>query len=143
MKVTYSDPIQRVYATGAGQDQATLTTLAQNLTLVNTSNPMMLRESTLSDTDATSLDLLTQAADNALTARLAPIMQIQADYWCDDENTPDMGDMWPGELARLHLTDYPTLPDGVYTLRVMQMSGDNTSKIHLLFDVTPIPYYEA
>lgn len=142
VKVTYRGPVQRVYATGAGQDQATLTTLAQDLTLVSTSNPMALRESTLSDTDATNLDLLRKAAADALTARLAPIMQIQADYWCDDENTPDMGDMWPGDLVRLHLTDYPTLPDGVYTLRVMQMSGDATSKIHLLFDVAPIPYYE-
>lgn len=143
VKVTYGDPIQRVYATGAGQDQATLTTLAQNLTLVSNTHPMLLREATLSDTDAASLDLLRKAAANALTARLAPIMQIQADYWCDDDNTPDMGDMWPGELVQLHLTDYPTLPDDVYTLRVMEMSGDNTSKIHLLFDVTTIPYYEA
>lgn len=143
VKVTYSDPVQRVYATGAGQDKATLTAFAQNLTLVSTSNPMMLRESTISDTDATDVTLLQKTADNALTSRLAPIMQIQADYYCDDENTPDMGDMWPGELVQLHLTDYPTLPNGVYTLRVMQMSGDNSSKISLLFDITTIPYYEV
>lgn len=143
VKVTYGDPVQRVYATGAGQDKATLTTLSQNLTLVSTSRPMLLREATLSDTDAASLPLLQQAADNALTSRLAPIMQIQADYYCDDEDTPDMGQMWPGELVKLHLADYPTLPDGVYMLRVMRMSGDNSSKVSLLFDVTTIPYYEA
>lgn len=143
VKVTYSDPIQRVYATGAGQDKATLTALSQNLALVSTSSPMLLRETTMSDTDATNIDLLLKAADNALTSRLTPIMQIQADYYCDDENTPDMGDMWPGELVQLHLTDYPTLPNGVYTLRVMQMKGDSSSKISLLFDITTIPYYEV
>lgn len=142
VKATYNSPTQRVYATGAGQDQATLTTLAQNLTTLTTTTPMLLRESTLSDTDVTDLNLLKQKAQDSLDANRRSVIQLEGDYYCDDENTPDMGDLWPGELIQLHLADYPTLPDGVYTLRVMQMRGDASSKIHLLFDITTNPYEE-
>lgn len=142
VKATYNSPTQRVYATGAGQDQATLTTLAQNLTTLTTITPMLLRESTLSDTDVTDLNLLKQKAQDSLDANRRSVIQLEGDYYCDDENTPDMGNLWPGELIQLHLADYPTLPDGVYTLRVMQMRGDASSKIHLLFDITTNPYEE-
>ena len=34
---------------------------------------------------------------------------------------------------------FPDLPDGVYRLRIMRMSGDETGKVQVLFDICEDP----
>ena len=45
-----------------------------------------------------------------------------------------LGSFWPGETFRIAIEGYPDWPDDVYVMRLMQMSGDETSKVTLKFD---------
>ena len=40
---------------------------------------------------------------------------------------------------RLDIQGFPTLADGVYECRLMQMSGDQTDKVSLIFDAMDDP----
>ena len=38
-------------------------------------------------------------------------------------------------MTVLHVADYPSIPDGTYRVRLMEMSGDQTDAITLKWDV--------
>lgn len=141
VQVSYSQPYQRVYATGAGEDAATLTAYAENLSLVTGGPQYSLNEITISDTDTDKVDTLRKQAMNTLGSMYVPVMQMSGDFHMDDRDTPQLGRLWPGEVAQLTLKDYPDLPDGVYQMRIMELSGDESDKVHVVFDVMPVPYF--
>lgn len=58
MSVSYQQPVMRVYGTGSGQDKTTQTALAQDLSLTQGENGMILTEQAYSDSDAKTLGLL-------------------------------------------------------------------------------------
>lgn len=141
LKVTYQQPMQRVYATGSGQDAATLTAFAQDLTLVERSNPYMLMEAYYGDTDVDNVNLLRQHAQAQLSALSTPIMQMVGEYNLGDRHVPQLGEIWPGEIVQLALQGHPALPDGVYQQRIMEMSGDSANTVKIVFDVMTVPYF--
>lgn len=49
------------------------------------------------------------------------------------------GTFWPGEIFEVSITGFPDLPDGIYRQRLMKMSGDQTGKVTLLFDICEDP----
>ena len=144
LTVTRAAPVQRVYATGAGQDEATLTHLAENLELCQRRDPWPLMESTWSDTDTDNPQVLAAHAQATLQANSKPLMQLSGWFDANDAG-PDgrplhpLGSMWPGELVDLAVDGFPDLPDGVYRLRIMRMSGDETGKVQVLFDICEDP----
>lgn len=146
MKVSYALPVQRVYATGAGQDESVVTALAEDLTQVTSGqDPPILREAVYSDTDVTDQTLLKRKAQGVLDGCIRPLMQITGSIDADDTDQAGrplhpLGAFWPGERAVLHLTGFRSLPDDGYQLRLMEISGDQTSRVSLKFDVTPAPY---
>ena len=132
-------PAMRVYATGAGTDAATVTHLSDDLTTVQTRDPWPLRETTMSDTDADDRDLLATHADAMLDTNRKPLMQLSGVIHADDtgpDGTPmhPLGAIWPGELVEIAIDGYPSLPDGIYQARIMQMTGDETDRVALTFD---------
>lgn len=144
IKVSYALPYERVLGTGAGSDSTTTTAIAEDLSLVQlASNPYSLREYAFSDTNVEDANLLKQQANGVLSSLRTPYMQISGDYWLDDAGAPQLGTIWPGEVAQLSLYGYPDLPDGVYQMRIMEMSGDSSSRVHVLFDITPVPYFQG
>ena len=75
-----------------------------------------------------------------LDANRQPLMQISARVNaadCGGGTTPvhPLGSFWPGERFLLDIRDYPPLPDGRYETRLMQMSGDKSDTVNLVFDV--------
>ena len=133
-------PIQRVYASGAGTDRAQLTHLAQDLRLVEQIDPYPLWESTYSDSDADNIGLLQAHAQGVLAANRRPLMQISASVNTADcgggtDPVRPLGSFWPGERFVLDIHGYLPLPDGRYETRLMQMSGDKTDTVDLVFDV--------
>ena len=46
-----------------------------------------------------------------------------------------MGMVWPGDLIDIDIRDHPSLPDGIYTTRILRMEGDSTDKVSLTFSV--------
>ena len=141
LTVDHLGAVHRVYASGAGTDAAQITALAEDRTLLRAPGVNWpLRESTYSDSDTEDLAVLKAHAAGVLAANDRPLMQITASVHAADidrggaQSFP-IGDIWPGERVNLDIRDYPPLPDGVYRTRLMRMSGDNTNKIQLVFDV--------
>lgn len=142
--VDHIGPVMRVYASGAGTDKAQLTRLSEDLALCESDDPWPLREMTYSDSDTNKLDLLKSHADGMLAANRRPLMQLKGRINADDVDASGMflhplGSFWPGEVVEVALDGFPGLPDGVYRTRLMQMSGDETANVDLVFDVMEDP----
>lgn len=142
--VDHVGPVQRVYSSGAGMDKAQLTYLAEDLSLCETDDPWPLREMTYSDADTDKLGLIQSHARGVLAANRTPLMQLKGSIDADDRDASGaflhpLGSFWPGEVVEVALDGFPGLPDGVYRTRLMQMSGDETSTVNLIFDVMADP----
>lgn len=132
-------PYMRVYATGSGTGTGTLCALAEDLSMVDMEDPWPLRESVTSDSDARTWSLLDSAARGTLQANRRPLAQFSGTIDADDTDATGrplhpLGSFWPGEVFDVAVDGFPDWPDGVYPMRLMQMSGDETSKVTLKFD---------
>lgn len=139
VKIDRAAPFMRVYATGAGADSGTMCCQSEDLTLVNREDPYPLRETTTSSTDSKTYELLAATANGLLNANRVPLMQLSGDIDvndCDSTGLPlhPLGSFWPGEMFDIAIDGFPDLPDGVYPMRLMQMSGDETGKVTVKFD---------
>lgn len=146
IKVDRCAPVHRVYATGSGSDKATITAIGQDLTLVHSRDPWALLETVVSDTDAKDANTVQSTANSHLNANRVPLMQISGSIDAADTDPSGMplhplGSLWAGEHVDVAIDGFPDLPDGVYRLRLMRMSGDETSKVNVLFDVEEDPLY--
>lgn len=146
VSVDRAQPVQRVYGVGAGTGSGTLTFLAEDLTLVSQSDGWPLVEYTYQDSKAEEITVLRSGATGLLQANGRPLMQIKGEvnaYDMDASGMPlhALGSFWPGEMFDVSMQGFPDLPDGVYAMRLMQMSGDETGKVELTFDITTDPVY--
>lgn len=134
VKVEHATPSMRVYASGAGQDKAQLCHLAEDLSLVRQRDPWPLVEMAVGFTDDSSLSVLQSHARGRLQAESMPLAQVEGDVWLDDEHCPSLTEMWAGQRVDVQVRDHPGLADGTYEMRLMEMSGDMSPKVHLTFD---------
>lgn len=143
--VDRAQPVHRVYGVGAGTGSGTLTFLAQDLALVTRSDPWPLMESTYQDSKAEEIGVLRSGATAVLHANSRPLMQVKGEINAFDVSggmpLHALGSFWPGEMFDVSIQGFPDLPDGVYSMRLMQMSGDETGKVELTFDITTDPVY--
>lgn len=140
VKVAHTAPTMRVYASGAGSDKAQLGYLAQDLALVTRRDPWPLVEETASYTDDATLTLLRSHATARLRAGARPLAQVTGTIWLDDPHTPTLTTIWPGQVVDLAIEGHMGLPDGTYRLRVMELSGDQSSKVDVTFDPITDPW---
>ena len=146
VSVDRAQPVQRVYGVGAGTGSGTLTYLAEDLTLVSQTDPWPLVEYTYQDSKAEEITVLRSGATGLLQANGRPLMQVKGEINAFDMDASGMplhalGSFWPGEMFDVSMQGFPDLPDGVYAMRLMQMSGDETGKVELTFDITTDPVY--
>lgn len=135
LKVSNIGPSMRVYGTGAGQDDSTLCHLAQDLSLCQTRDPWPIVESVVSDTSWDNIDLLRRHSEGTLESSKYPLCQIKGSVHINDFEDQFMGMVWPGDLIDIDIRDHPSLPDGIYTTRILRMEGDSTDKVSLTFSV--------
>ena len=141
LTVDHLGAVHRVYASGAGTDAAQITAFAEDRTLLRAPRYQ------LASAGIHVFGLRHGGSRGAQSAcgwrarcQRRPLMQITASVHAADideggaQSFP-IGDIWPGERVDLDIRDYPPLPDGVYRTRLMRMSGDNTNRIELVFDV--------
>lgn len=142
LTVDYLGPIHRVYASGAGADKAQTCAITQDLSLVELSDPYPLRELTYADSDTDKYELLLGHAQASLDANRRPLMQIKGEINIADMDGAGtlhpLGSIWPGEQVELDIQGFPSLDDGIYTCRLMQMDGNETDTVKLTFDPTEI-----
>lgn len=146
LTIDHLGPVHRIYASGAGSDKTQLCALAEDLSLVRRTDPYPLREMTYSDPDTDKAPLLVSHAQASLDANKRPLMQIKGDINIDETAGNDvplhpLGSIWPGDMVELDINAFPILEDGIYRCRLMSMSGNETSTVHLTFD--PLEYQLA
>lgn len=146
VSVDRAQPVQRVYGVGAGTGSGTLTFLAEDLTLVSQSDGWPLVEYTYQDSKAEEIAVLRSGATGLLQANGRPLMQVKGEINAFDMDASGLplhalGSFWPGEMFDVSMQGFPDMPDGVYAMRLMQMSGDETGKVELTFDITVDPVY--
>lgn len=144
LTVDHTGPIHRRYVTGSGTGKGMKCALAEDLTLVEMSDPWPLREAADSDNDIDDVALLQRAANGLLAGQSRPIMQIKGVVHANDVDQAGnplhpLGGFWPGERVLLDVTGFPTLDDGRYETRLMLMEGDESDKVTLTFDVMDDP----
>lgn len=141
--VDRAQPMMRVYGVGAGTGSGTLTYLAEDLSLVNRHDPWPLVETTFQDSKAEEIGLLRGGATAVLHANREPLMQVKGEINAFDESAGiplhPLGSFWPGEMFDVSIQGFPDVPDGVYGMRLMQMSGDETGRVELTFDIMTDP----
>lgn len=135
LKVSNIGPSMRVYGTGAGQDDSTLCHLAQDLSLCQTRDPWPIIESVVSDTSWDNIDLLRRHSEGTLESSKYPLCQMKGSVHINDFEDQFMGMVWPGDLIDIDIRDHPSLPDDIYTTRILRMEGDSTDKVSLTFSV--------
>ena len=145
LQVAHASPVQRVYATGAGNDESVLTALAQDLSgITGGPDPQILREAAYSDTDTDNLDVLRSHAQAQLQAGRRKLIQITAQVHFGDLTADNVvlspASLRPGMPVTLSIQGYPSLPDGDYRTAVMLLSGDQTNTARVTFDVMADPY---
>lgn len=134
VRVAHTAPVMRIYAHGAGQDKGQLGFLAEDLTLVRQRDPWPLIEEAASFSDDATLDLLRRHAQARLAACSRPLAQVTGSIWLDDPATPSITEIWPGQIVSVDIEGHPGLPDGAYDMRLMEMRGDQSSKVEVTFD---------
>lgn len=142
IEVTNLPPVMRVFGTGSGSDAATICHLSQYLALCTQADPWPLVESTASDSDCDSADLVRSHTDAALAAGRVPLVQLTGKVSLSDEGGITLGQVWPGQLVDVDIRDHATLPDGTYRLRLMSMAGDQGDMAQLTFDQIPDPWQD-
>ena len=138
LSVAHAAPSMRVYETGDGYDEERICALAEDLSLCEGSDPVPLSEITNNDSEDDSLAEVVSAAEAELEAAAVPLCQVSLEVSAYDIR---LGQMWPGDLCRVPIDDFPTLPDDVYEMRIMEMSGDETDRVEITFDVMEDPAY--
>lgn len=141
LEIAYAKPRERVYATGAGQDRGQLCHLSEDRSLLEQRDPWPLAEDTVSDSSWTNAGLVARHADARLALVKEPVCQLTGTIDALDPFAPRLGRIWPGESVSVTVRGHPSFPDGTYDLRLMEMSGDQTSTVKLTFDVMANPWY--
>ena len=145
LQVAHAAPVQRVYATGAGQDESVLTALAEDLTgITGGSDPQILRETAFSDTDTDNPAVLLSHAQAQLQAGRRKLIQVTAQAHFGDMTAGNVilspASLRPGMPVILSVQGYPSLPDGEYRTSIMLLSGDQSDDVKITFDVMEDPY---
>lgn len=134
-------PSERIYATGSGSDEGTLCHLSEDLTLCEQADPWPLVESTSSNSDWDTAALVQSHGDSVLAASHKPLIQITGKVNFGSQGVPAPGTFWPGEVMSIYISDFSSLPDGEYVLRLMEISGDQSNTATLTFDQIENPWY--
>lgn len=134
LTVAHLGPVERVYATGAGTEDEKDVALAEDLTYCRQRDPWPIVEECASYTDSDDHALLEGHARGRLKADWWPLCQVTCTVDLADPQVPRIGEVWPGDAMTLAVEGFPTIPDGEYHVRLMEMSGDLGTLVRLKFD---------
>lgn len=134
LSVAHLGPVERVYATGAGTEDEKDVALAEDLTYCRQRDPWPIVEECVSCTDSDDHALLEGHARGRLKADWWPLCQVTCTVDLADPQVPRIGEAWPGDAMTLAVEGFPTIPDGEYPVRLMEMSGDLGTLVTLKFD---------
>lgn len=140
ISVAHAAPVERVYQTGEGQDEAMICAMAEDKTLITQRNPWPLAEASYQNQQLPK-HLALSSAKAWLNASKRPALQLAGEINAQDPYAPELGTFWCGEQFDIDIADFPSIPDGIYRMRLMEMRGTESSSIKLTFDVMQDPIW--
>lgn len=123
----------RVYGVGAGTGAGTLRAFAEDVSLVGATDSWPMYETAVANTSAETSSVLQSATSGRLATVKHPLMQFSGVIRAD--GPVQVGQLFPGEMTNLTVQGHPSLPDGIYRVRMMELSGDETPSINVKWDV--------
>lgn len=122
--------VSRVWYTGAGEGEGIVRVYAENLKSVVDGAPFL--EDVLSDSDQPAPGPLQVKADGALKARQAMLDQVTFKANAASSKAP-LGSFFVGDICRVTLSEWLSIPAGSYDMRLIKMSGSLEQLVTLDF----------
>lgn len=120
--------------TGAGQDRDKKIGSAEDLSLLDVGFPMLEGVDT-THASASEAATLAQWASGDIDAYAKPIETWTINVNADDD--PRLGQYRVGDTGQVGIRDHLLIPDGFFTRRIVNMSGDDSGKVSLAGDSKP------
>lgn len=131
MTVTGAYQTDRVYASGAGMDKGTLIRVASDTHRTAQGFPLL--ESTYASGDSTDPAVVQAHAQAALASNNEELHEINMTVRAD--GTYPLGTFWPGYQVKIAIKGWLSLPDGVYTARLLNFNGTLTNDVKLSLQI--------
>ena len=116
--------------------------------MCESANPYIMTEACVSDSETENYDLLRGHASNLLNAQARPLIQIKGSFNLSDisdatgEPVYNIGRIFAGERADVLIKNFPTIRERLFECRIMELSGNNSDTVNIVFDVMPDPFFE-
>lgn len=127
MILTGTYQTNRVFATGAGTNEAMLIKMAQDTASLTAGYPLL--ETTESYGEIKTPAVIQNHANANLLANKQRLLEIQLTIRADGEHP--LGSFWPGHRVQLVTKDLYGLKDGVHNLRLLNMNGDDGNNVRM------------
>lgn len=118
----------RVFSVGAGKDQGQIITVHTNSKPLGEGFPLI--EKVVNSSNSEDKAVVAAHGVAALSANAKPKQQIQFTVRADDE-VNFLGSFWPGDLVRLTVKGWVSLPDGTHDYRLLNINGDSSSNFKM------------
>lgn len=118
----------RVFALGAGLDQGQMIRVNTNSTPLSKGFPLL--ESTVNPGNNENKTIVDNFGKAKLAHNASVKQQMQISVRADDA-VNFLGSYWPGDLIKLNIKGWISLPDGITDFRLLNMNGDNSNQIRL------------
>ncbi|MEX3609773.1 hypothetical protein VVR12_01835 [Rothia sp. LK2588] len=122
--------VNRVWYTGAGEGEGVARDYAENLKAVEEGSPFL--EKVESDADQADASVLKSKAQGDLTASTEMLDQVTLKVSTTSTKNP-LGSFYVGDLARVTLDGWLSVPDGTRDMRIIKMAGSTSHEITLDF----------
>lgn len=148
--IDHSNHCNRIYSVGATlEDQElSVTAMVENMSMCENENPYIMTEACISDSETENYNLLRGHALNLLNAQARPLIQIKGSFNLSDisdatgEPVYNIGKIYAGERADVLIKNFPTIRERLFECRIMELSGNNSDTVNIVFDVTSDPFFE-
>jgi hypothetical protein len=117
----------RVYSSGAGQDEGTLLKVATDTRPLERQYPLL--ETTISEGSSENPDVVMGHAVAELEANVESLMEIQMTVRID--GPIPIGQFWPGDLVEVYTKGWLALDDGRTQMRLLSITGDHTNNVKI------------
>lgn len=126
--MTGAQQTSRVYSLGAGQDQGQIITVNTNSTPLAKGFPLL--ETVINSSNSENKTVVNEHGKSKLALNASMKQQLQMTVRADD-SVNFLGTFWPGDLVKLNVTGWLSLPDGVTEYRLLNMNGDGSANVKL------------
>lgn len=127
MTTTGTYQVNRVFATGANQNESLIIRMAMDAAPITQGYPLL--ESVESYGDIKNRDIILSHAKANLAQNSKKLVEIQATVRADGEHR--LGTFWPGDRCQLVIKGWRSLPDGVHNMRLLNMNGSDDNNVRM------------